>query len=64
MTLDGDAARLGAVERARDVAVERRPRVGVDLGLQRRLERLVGVVRAEEVGVPDEEALLVVVGCR
>ncbi len=35
-----------------------RPRVGVDLGL----ERLVGVVRSEEVGVPDDEALLVVVG--
>ena len=34
----------------------------VDLGLERRLQRLVGVVRAEEVGVADEKTLLVVVG--
>ena len=40
--LDGDAARLRAVERTRDVAVERLPRVSVDLGFQRRLERLEG----------------------
>ena len=30
--------------------------------LQGRLQRLVGVVRAQEIGVADEEALLVVVG--
>ena len=47
----------------RDVgAVEGRPGFLVDLGLQRGLEALVGVVRAEEIGVADEEALLVVVG--
>ena len=34
----------------------------VDLGLQRRLERLVGVIRSQEIGVADEEALLVIVG--
>ena len=33
----------------------------VDLGLQRGLERFLGIVRAEEVGVADEEAFLVVV---
>ena len=38
------------------------PMLRVDLGLQRGLQRAVGVVRAEEVGVADEEALLVVVG--
>ncbi len=38
------------------------PGVFVDLGLKRDLERLVGVAGAEEVGVADEEALLVVVG--
>ena len=42
--------------------VEARPGLLVDLGLQRRLQRLVGIVGAEEVGVADEEALLVVVG--
>ena len=57
-----DAARLRLVERPRGVAVQRRPRVLVDLGLERRLERLVRIVRAEEVRVADEEALLVVVG--
>ena len=59
--LDGDAARFGFVEGARYVAVEGLPRVLVDLGLERGLERLVRVVRAEEVGVADEEALFVVV---
>ena len=34
----------------------------VDLGFEGGLEGFVGVVGAEEVGVADEEALLVVVG--
>lgn len=38
------------------------PGFGVDLGLERRLEGPVGVVRSEEVGVADEKAFLVVVG--
>ena len=42
--------------------MERRPRVLVDLGLERGLQRPVGIVGAEEIGVADEEALLVVVG--
>ena len=42
--------------------LQRRPGFCVDLGLQRRLQRAVGIVRAEEVGVADEEALFVVVG--
>jgi len=41
--------------------VEAGPGVLVDLGAQRGLERLVGIVGTEEVGVADEEALLVVV---
>ena len=60
--LDGDAAGGGAVEGAGGVAVEGFPGSSVDLGLEGGLERLVGVVGAEEVGVADEEALLVVVG--
>ena len=60
--LDGDAAGGGLGEWAGGVAVQGRPGVEVDFGLERRLERLVGVVRAQEVGVADEEALLVVVG--
>ena len=42
--------------------LQRRPGLLVDLGLERRLQRPVGIVGAEEVGVADEEALLVVVG--
>ena len=60
--LHRDAAGLGLVEGAGGVAVQGRPGLVVDLGLERGLERLVGVVGAEEVGVADEEALLVVVG--
>ncbi len=60
--LDGDTAGGGFGEGAGGVAVEGGPGVGVNLGLERCLECLVGVVGAEEVGVADEEALLVVVG--
>ena len=60
--LDGDAPGRRAVEGAGYVAVERCPGFLIDLGLQRRLERLVGVVRAQEIGVTDEETLLVIVG--
>src|SRR5262245_60110802 len=60
--LDGDPSRARLRERARGVAVERLPGSLVDLGLERRLQRLVRVAGAEEVGLPDEEALLVVVG--
>jgi len=42
--------------------VERLPGFLVDLCLESGLERLVRIVRAKEVGVPDEETLLVVVG--
>ena len=34
----------------------------VDLGFERGLQRAVGIVGAEEVGVADEEAFFVVVG--
>ena len=62
--LDGDAAGLGFGEGPRGVATEGGPGFPVDLGLEGGLEGLVGIVGAEEVGVADEEALLVVVGCR
>ena len=52
----------GLGEGAGGVAVEGRPGFRVDLGFEGGSEGLVGVVRAEEVGVADEEALLVVVG--
>ena len=42
--------------------MQRLPRLLVDLGFERGLERLVRVVGAEEIGVPKEEALLVVIG--
>jgi hypothetical protein len=47
---------------ARGVAVERGPGFFVDLGLERGLERAVGIVRAEKVGVTHEETFSVVVG--
>ena len=59
---DGDAAGGGFFEWARGVAVQRCPGVGVDLGFERGLERLVGIVGAEEVGVAHEKVFLVVVG--
>ena len=47
----------------RDVSLWRRcPGFFVDLRFQSCLERLVGIVRAEEVGMADEEALFVVIG--
>jgi hypothetical protein len=60
--LDRDPARLRLLERARRVGVETRPGFLVDLSFQRRLQRLVGVVGAEEIGVANEEALAVVIG--
>ena len=42
--------------------MQRRPGFRVDLRLQCRFQRAVGIVRAEEIGVADEEALFVVVG--
>ena len=42
--------------------MERGPGFFVDLGFQRCLQRAVGVVGAEEVGLADEEAFFVVVG--
>ena len=60
--LHGDTAGGGFGKGARGVAVEGVPGFAVDFGFEGGLERLVGVVRAEEVGVTDEEAFLVVVG--
>src|SRR5436309_6973691 len=47
--LHGDASGLRLLEGARRIAVERRPRVLVDLGLERRLQRAVGIVGPEAV---------------
>src|SRR5947209_5502862 len=44
------------------VAVQRRPRVLVDLGFEGGLERAVWITRAEKIGVADHEAHFVVVG--
>ena len=42
--------------------MERLPGFPVNLGFQRRLERFVRVIRAEEIGVPHEKTLRVIVG--
>ena len=59
---DGDTAGLGFGKGAGSVTVERFPGFPVDIGFERRLEGFVRVVGAKEIGVPQEEALLVVVG--
>src|SRR5579884_4016622 len=60
--LHGDAARPRLIERARSVAVQRRPRLFVDFRLEGGLQSFIGIVSAEEVGLAHKEALLVVVG--
>ncbi len=60
--LHRDPPRLRLVERPGGIAVERGPGFRVDLCLEARLERIIGIVRAEKVCVSDEEALFVVVG--
>ena len=60
--LHGNAAGCRFVKGPGSVAFERGPGFRVDLGLESGLERAVGIVRAEEIGVADEEALFVVVG--
>ena len=59
--LDGDRASGGWVERTAARAVEGRPCLLVDLRVERLPQTLVGVVRAGEVGVTNEETLGVVV---
>ena len=58
----GDPPGLRFVERSRRVAVQRVPGILVDLRLERCLERFVRIIGAEEIGMPDKEALFVVVG--
>ena len=59
---DRDTTRFWFFERSRCIAVKRCPCIGVNLGFEGSFECLVGVIRAEEVGVTDEEAFFVVVG--
>ena len=58
---DGDAAGFWFVEGAGNIAVERRPGFLVDFRFQCRLQCLVGIVCAQEIGMADEEAFFVVV---
>ena len=59
--LHRNATRRRFFEGAAGVAVEGLPGVFIDLGFERRLQGLVGIILAEEVGVTDEEAFFVVV---
>jgi hypothetical protein len=54
--LDRNAAGLRFVKRPRDIAVERCPGFFIDLCFKGGLERRVGIVGAQEIGVADEEA--------
>jgi len=49
----GDAAGLRFVEGARGVTVESGPGLFIDFGFESGLERFVGIIGAEEVGVAD-----------
>jgi hypothetical protein len=60
--LDGDAAARGAREGPRDGRVQRGPGGLVDVGAEGALELVVWIVGAQEVGVADEELLVVVGG--
>jgi len=60
--LHRDAARLWFVEGTGSVAAQGGPSVFVDFGSEAVFEGVVGVAGAEEVGVADEEAFLIVVG--
>ena len=59
---DGDAVGGGFFECALGVAVQRCPGVGVDLGFEGGLERLVRIVCAQKLGVAHEKVVLDVVG--
>ena len=57
----GDATGSGLWKRAAGGAVEAGPNVLVDLRLEGGFEGFVGIVLAEEIGVADEKAFLVVI---
>lgn len=59
--LHSDAPGLWLGERTGGVTIQRGPGFFVDLGFEGGLERAVGVVGTEEVGVADEETFFVVV---
>src|SRR5580700_8108384 len=58
----GDATRLWFGEGTRSVAIERRPSFLIDFGFEGSFEGAIWIVCAQEVGVTNEEAFLVVVG--
>jgi hypothetical protein len=60
--LHRDPPRLGLIEGPRGIAIERGPNLCIDLSLEARLKRAIGIIRTEEVGVADEKAFFVVVG--
>src|SRR5450759_1411174 len=60
--LDGDSSLLRPVEWARGVAIQARPRIGIDLGLQCCFQRAIRVVRSQEIRVANEKTFLVVIG--
>jgi hypothetical protein len=58
--LDGDLPRRWHREWTRGGGLDRRPGILGDVGTEGPAKLLVGIARAEEVGVADEEALAVV----
>ena len=60
--LHRNAPGLGLVKRARYIAVQCAPSIGVDFGFQRGFQGAVGVVRSQKIGVADKETFFVVIG--
>src|SRR6202047_3856226 len=52
--LNGNPPVLRFLEGTRRVAVQRRPRFGVDFGFQGRFQGAVGIISSEKVGLPNE----------
>lgn len=57
-----DPPAVRAFKGTRRIGVECAPRLLVDLRLQCGFERGIGIIRAQEIGVADEEAFFVVIG--
>ena len=60
--LDRNATGGGLIEGTRGIAMQRFPGFFVDLGFEGGLEARIGIIGAQEIGMPDEEALFVIVG--
>jgi len=59
---DGDAGGFGFWKGTGGIGVEGFPRFRVDFGFQGGFEGFVGITDAKKIGVPNEDAFLIVIG--